>query len=307
MQNGSTSTRSGSTSRDSRSSSRHTVATPLTHGPIEKLTSPASSRAPSTLNVPDSRLTSPVSAVSDPSTLSVSVRPKSAFRLRDEMRGRDPTVAHTHSASEGPSTGTASETATIHPPSEPPTTPVGSLSEGTIDALLDIMDVHAERQLIKTGELDYRLEDVQNGVRDVAANLRNYVPVIGDVRSALASLSAKTSDADVPEPEEIETVVKNRAPGEVVDGEAKLGLVGSELSDFLRANHGTGIEQADITDIQRKLDVKIVAPSAASKAPKLDAAQVRSMFGSFGHHRPTKHGRFSKALRTREPASQRSV
>ncbi|KAH9176544.1 hypothetical protein EDB89DRAFT_2226630 [Lactarius sanguifluus] len=288
MQNSSTSIRSGSASRDSRSSPR------LTHGPVEKLTSPASSRAPSTLNVPDSRLTSPVSAVSDSSTLSVSVRPKSAFRLRDEMRGRDPTIAHTHGASEGPSP--ASETATIHPPSEPPTTPVGSLSEGTIDAFLDIMDVHAERQLIKTGELDYRLEDVQNGVRDVAANLRVAISgrekdsrniaelrsVIGDVRSALASLSTKTADADVPEPEEIQTVVKNKAPGEVVDGEAKLGLVGSELSDFLRANYGTGIEQADISDIQRKLDVllelstlqKNVAPSAASKAPQLDAAQL---------------------------------
>ncbi|KAH9036925.1 hypothetical protein EDB84DRAFT_1268899 [Lactarius hengduanensis] len=190
------------------------------------------------------------------------------------------------------------ETATMHPPSEPPTTPVGSLSEGTIDALLDIMDVHAERQLIKTGELDFRLEDVQNGVRDVAANLRVAISgrekdsrniaelhsVIGDVRSALASMITKTGDADVPEPEGIQTVMKNRAPGEIVDGEAKLGLVGSELSEFLRANHGTGIEQADISDIQRKLDVllelstlqKNVAPSAASKAPQLDAAQMQN-------------------------------
>ncbi|KAH9054276.1 hypothetical protein EDB87DRAFT_1209118 [Lactarius vividus] len=289
MQSDSTSTRSGSTSRDSRFP-RRAVATPLTRGPVEKPTSPASSRAPSTLNVPDSRLTSPVSAASDSSTLSVSVRPKSAFRLRDEMRGRDSTVAHTHGASGGPSP--ASETAMVHPPSEPPTTPVGSQSEGTIDALLDIMDVHAERQLIKTGELDYRLEDVQNGVRDVAANLRVAISgrekdsrniaelrsAIDDVRSALATLSTK----NVPEQEEIQTVAKNRAPGEIVDGETKSGLMGSELSEFLRANHGTGIEQADISDIQRKLDVllelstlqKNVAPSAASEALRLDAAQA---------------------------------
>ncbi|KAH9176536.1 hypothetical protein EDB89DRAFT_73540 [Lactarius sanguifluus] len=185
------------------------------------------------------------------------------------MRGRDPTVPHTHSASEGPSTGTASETATIHPLSEPPTTSVGSLSEGTIDVLLDIMDVHAERQLIKTGELGYRLEDVQNGVRDVAANLRVAISgrekdsrniaelrsVIGDVRSALAAQSTKIGDADVPEQEEIQTVVKSRAPGEIVDGETKSSLMGSELSKRFWANYGTGIEQADISDIQGKLDV----------------------------------------------------
>ncbi|KAI9442320.1 hypothetical protein H4582DRAFT_1809208 [Lactarius indigo] len=193
----------------------------------------------------------------------------------------------------------ASETATIHPPSELPTTPVGSPSEGTIDALLDIMDVHAERQLIKTGEVDYRLQDVQNGVRDVAANLRVAISgreedsrnitelcsVMGDVRSALASLSTRTTDAGVSEQEEIRTVVKSRTPGDVVDGEAKSGLMGSELSEFLRANHGTGIEQADISDIQRKLDVllelstlqKNAASSATSKTPRLDTAQVRSM------------------------------
>ncbi|KAH8994051.1 hypothetical protein EDB92DRAFT_1795873 [Lactarius akahatsu] len=187
---------------------------------------------------------------------------------RSGSTSRDSRSSSRHSVAT-PLTHGPVETATIHPPSEPPPTPVGSLSEGTIDALLDIMDVHAERQLIKTGELDYRLEDVQNGVRDVAANLRVAISgrekdsrniaelrsVIGDVRSALASLSTKTSDADVPDPEEIQTVVKNRALGEIVDSEAKLGLVGSELSEFLRANHGTGIEQADISDIQRKLDV----------------------------------------------------
>ncbi|KAH9012142.1 hypothetical protein EDB84DRAFT_1583124 [Lactarius hengduanensis] len=132
------------------------------------------------------------------------------------------------------------------PPTEPPTTP-----------------------LIKTGELGYRLEDDQNGVRDVAANLRVAISgrekdsrniaesrsVIGDVRSALAALSTKTADADVPEQEEIQTVVKSRAPGEIVDGETKSGLMGSKLSEKFRANCGTGIEKADISDIQGKLDV----------------------------------------------------
>ena len=272
----------------------------------EKLKSPASSRAPSSLNAPDSRLTSPVSAVSD--SLTLSARPKSAFRLRDEMRGRGPTVADSHDTSKGPSPAPA--TATSHPPSEPPTTPVGSLSEGTIDVLLDIMDVHAERQLIKTGELDYKLGDVRDGVRDVAANLRVAISgreedsrniaelcsVIGDVRSALAGLSTKTGDVDVPEQEETQTVMKNRAPGDTVDGEVKSSLMASEQpSELLRASYGTGVEQEDISDIRRKLDVllelsapqKNPASSATSKALQLDTSQVRSMFCSFGHHRFT--------------------
>jgi len=172
------------------------------------------------------------------------------------------------------------------------------------------MDVHAERQLIKTGELDYKLGDVRDGVLDVAANLRVAISgreedsrniaelcsVIGDVRSALAGLSTKTGDVDVPEQEETQTVMKNRAPGDTVDGEVKSSLMASEQpSELLRASYGTGVEQEDISDIRRKLDVllelsapqKNAASSATSKALQLDTSQVRSMFCSFGHHRFT--------------------
>jgi hypothetical protein len=210
------------------------------------------------------------------------------------MRARETTVAHTDDASERPIPAPAAVTATDHQPSEPPT-PVGSLSEGTIDALLDIMDVHAERQLIKTGELDYKLDDVQNGVRDVAANLRVAISgreedsrniaelcyVMGDVRSALAGLSSKT---DVPKQEETQTVVKSSAPGaDIVDGEAKSSLMANEQpSEILRASYGTGIEQADISDIRRKLDVllELSAPqknAATSKTLQLDTSEVRSL------------------------------
>ena len=224
------------------------------------------------------------------------------------MRARDSIVAHTDDASERPTPIPAAATVTGHPPPELPT-PVGSLSEGTIDALLDIMDVHAERQLIKTGELDYRLEDVQHGVRDVVANLRVAISgreedsrniaelcsVMGDVRSALAGLGSKTDNADVPKQEEIQTVVKSRAPGaDTVDGEAKSSIMANEQpSEFLRASYGTGIEQADISDIRRKLDVllELSAPqkSAATSMTLHDTSEVRSVFSSFGYHRSAKY------------------
>ncbi|KAH8992806.1 hypothetical protein EDB86DRAFT_1418303 [Lactarius hatsudake] len=93
------------------------------------------------------------------------------------------------------------------------------------------------------------------GVKRIPRTIAELRSIIGDVRSALAAQSAKTGDADVPEQEEIQTVVKSRAPGKIVDGETKSGLMGSELSENFRANHGTGIEQADTSDIQKKLDV----------------------------------------------------
>src|ERR1700677_1389147 len=137
------------------------------------------------------------------------------------MRSRDLTVASTHDASERPSPTPTTTTATGHPPSEH-RTPVATLSAGTIDALLDIMDVRAERQLIRT-ELDDKLEDVQDGVQDIAANLhmaisgreedsRNIAELctaMGDVRSALAHPSTKTSNAKVPDQEEAQAVVES--------------------------------------------------------------------------------------------------
>ena len=279
--------------------------------PTEKPTSPVSSRAPSSLNVPSSRLPSPVSAVTDSSTLSAT--PKSAFRLRDEMRTCDTTVAPTHDAPERSSPVPTTTTTTGHPPSEPQI-PVYSLSPGTIDALLDIMDVHAERQLIKTEELDNKLDDVQDGVRDIAANLHVAIPgreqdsrniaelcsAMADVRSALEYLSTRTGNVDVPEQEETQAVVKSIAPPDgTVDGEAKSSLIAIEQSsEFLRARYGTGIEQADVSDIRRKLDMLLELSASQKNAAclathKPETSQVRSMFSSFGHHEFTKCAAFS--------------
>jgi hypothetical protein len=261
----------------------------------DKPTSPVSSRAPSSLTVPSNRRPSPVSAVTDSSTLSAT--PKSAFRLRDEMRSRDSTVASTHDASESPSVALTKATAIGHRPSEPQT-PVGSLS---IDALLDIMDPHAERQLMKTEELDDRLEDVQDGVRNIAANLhvaisgreedsRNIAELcsaMGNVRSALASLSTKTSNATVPEQEETQPVLKSRAPDNAVDGEASSLVASEHASKFSRVSYGTGIDQANVSDIRRKLDMLLELSAsqknAACSAKSETTSQVRSMF-NFDHH-----------------------
>lgn len=259
MQHGSKS--SSTTSRDPRLPPRHTVATLFTER-VETPRTAGSSQAPPSLNVPpDSRLHSPVSAISDSPTLSAT--PKTAFRLRDEMRSREPTVAPTHDVSERPSPAPIT-TAMGHPPSEQQT-PVASLSAGSIDALLDIMDVHAERQLIKTGELDDKLEDVQDSVRDIAANLhvaiagrgedsRNLAELcaaMDDVRSVLAYLNTKACNAEVPEQEEAQAVVKSGPLGGTVDGETKSILIASEKP----AGYGTIMEQADVSDLRRKLDM----------------------------------------------------
>lgn len=262
----------------------------------DKATSPVSSRAPSSLIVPSNRMPSPVSAVIDASTLSVT--PKSAFRLRDEMRSWDSTVASTHNASESPSLSLTKITA-IGPRPSGPQTPVSSLS---IDALLDIMDVHAERQLIKTEELDDRLEDVQDGVRNIVANLhvaisrrdeeaRNIAELcseMGNVRSTLASLSTKTSNGNIPEQEEMQPVVKSRAPENTVDGEASSLVAGEHASEFSRVGYGAGIDQADVSDIRRKLDMLLELSdsqkNAACSAKSETTSQVRSMFNFFGNH-----------------------
>jgi hypothetical protein len=305
---------SSTTSRDPRLPPRHTVATLFTErvGMFEALRcllrvvismlsdypyytetprTACSSRAPPSLNVPpDSRLHSPVSAISDSPTLSVT--PKTAFRLRDEMRSREPTVAPTHDVSERPSPAPIT-TAMGHPPSEQQT-PVASLSAGSIDALLDIMDVHAERQLIKTGELDDKLEDVQDSVRDIAANLhvaiagrgedsRNLAELcaaMDDVRSVLAYLNTKACNAEVPEQEEAQAVVKSGPLGGTVDGETKSILIASEKP----AGYGTIMEQADVSDLRRKLDMllELFATQrnpACSAIPRSEASLVRSMLG----------------------------
>ncbi|KAF8265235.1 hypothetical protein EI94DRAFT_1804674 [Lactarius quietus] len=263
--------------RSSFISAEHRCDTSSCGRPVEKPTIPVSSRA--SLNVADSRLPSPVSAVSNPSTLSST--PRSAFRLRDELRTRSLTVAHTHDTSERPSPAPTTSTGMGHQPSEPQA-PVGSLSTGAIHSLLDIMDVHAERQLIKTGELDDKLEDVQDGVRDIAANLHVAISVreedsrniaelrsaMGNIRSALEYLSTKTGDADVPEQEVSQAVVKSIVPLDgAVDGEAKSSITASEQpSEFLRAGYGTGIKEADVSDIRRKLDMLLELSASQNNA-----------------------------------------
>src|SRR5258708_7749841 len=64
----------------------------------EQLTGPESSQVSPLDGSDSSRLTSPVSATSGHTALSS--RPKSAFRLRDEMRARDSSLPHHHHASE---------------------------------------------------------------------------------------------------------------------------------------------------------------------------------------------------------------
>lgn len=118
------------------------------------------------------------------------------------------------------------------------------------------MDVHAERQLIKTGELDDKLEDVQDGVREIAANfhvaisgreedsrnLAELCAAMGNIRSVLAYLSTKTSNTEVPEQEEAQAIMESGPPpGGAVDGEVKSTLMASEMtSEFLSAGHGAG-------------------------------------------------------------------
>lgn len=180
------------------------------------------------------------------------------------------------------------------------------------------MDVHAERQLIKTGELDDKLEDVHDGVRDIAANLhvaisgreedsRNLAELcaaMGDVRGVLAYLSTKTSNTEVPEQEGAQAIMESGPLGGTVDGEAKSTLMASEKpSEFLPVGYGAVMEQADVSDIRRKLDMLLEllvsqGNAACSATPRSEASQVRSMLSSFGHHEFTKRRVFSsKAFR----------
>lgn len=246
---------------------------------------------------------SPVSATSDHATLSS--RPKSAFRLRDEMHARNSILSKHRHASERSSspTSTASH--------------VSSRTNGTADALLDVIDVHAERQLIKTAELSDQLEAVQNDVRNVAANVR--VAILGreedslhlagihtavdDVRIALAHLDTQQHDnsstaitieerlrsnqAEIFQAlEEIQAMLKSSTLSSTVDGEAKPGLMtGGQRYVSLTDSHDSG-QHTDLTDIRQKLDmlVELSVPKADSvspgppQGPQLDASQVRLNF-----------------------------
>lgn len=253
-------------------------------------------------------LTSPVSATSDDATLSS--RPKSAFRLRDEMRTRGSTLAQRRASGRSPSpTSTTSH--------------AGSQMGETVDELLDVMDVHAERQLIKTAELSDQLETVQNDVRNVAANVR--VAILGrdedsrhlaeihtavdDVRSALALLDTQQHDSSstaitqaVDERlrsnqaeifqalEDIQALLKSSTPNGTLDGGAEPGpMTGEELSASLPESHSSGREHIDLADIRQKLNMLVELSvsradivSAPPQGPRLDASQVRPILSAAG-------------------------
>jgi hypothetical protein len=269
----------------------------------EQLMSPGSSQLASSLGCPDDRLTSPVLVASDPST--VPSRPKSVFRLRDEMRARDSTVLRRHGASERSVSSSAAVSL------------IDSQTDGTIDALLDVMDVHAERQLIKTAELNDQLEAVQNDVRDVAADVRVAISgrerdsqqlteihtAVGDVRSTLARLDAKQRDnKSVVDPidegfwshqaqifqalEEIQEILRTSTLGKTVDSEV---MTEEQQSALPRASHDTGAEHADFSDIRHKLDMLLELSAHKSNAassipsptdPQFEGSQVRSIASS---------------------------
>jgi hypothetical protein len=257
----------------------------------EQSMSPGSSEVASSLGGSDFRLDSPVSVAPDPSTLPL--RPKSAFRLRDEMRARDSEVVR-HGASQR---SVSSSAAAIL---------IDSQADGTIDALLDVIDVHAERQLIKTAELNSQLEAVQNDVRDAAANVRVVVAgrerdfqqlaeihtVVGDVRNTLANLDAKQRDnisvaASIDEGlrsnqtqifqalEEIQEILRNSNNSNTV--------IGGQPSGFLRTSHDTEAEHADLSDIRHQLELLLELSTQGSNAaplptgPQFGSSQVRSI------------------------------
>lgn len=244
--------------------------------------------------------TSPPSMTSDHATLSS--KPKSAFRLRDEMRTRGSTPTQCRASERSPSpTSTTSH--------------VDSQMGETVDALLDVMDVHAERQLIKTADLSDQLETVQNDVRNVAANVR--VAILGrdedsrhlaeihtavdDVRCALAHLDTQQHDSSstgmtqaVDERlrsnqaeifqalEEIQSILKSNTPNGTVGGGAKPGpMTEEELPASLPERHDSGREHIDLADIRQKLNMIVelfVSRSdlvpVSPQGPQLDASQV---------------------------------
>ncbi|KAI0305671.1 hypothetical protein B0F90DRAFT_1699893 [Multifurca ochricompacta] len=309
------------TSRDPHQSPSHTVATlpardrPASNSEIvseqldsgsrfnasglsvatERQRSPVSSQV-SSIEGLGSRLTSPVSAVSNPST--PTPRPKSAFRLRDEMRTHASTDQHYHSPSER-----SLPVPVMRRRSSAATSSVEPSADDTVEALLDVMDVHAERQLIRTAELHVRLGAVQTEVQDVAANVRVAISgreqdshqlaeintTVGELRSALAHLATKTGDAEerkqhshsimaTPIDEglrtnqaqifqalvEIQAMLRGDTISTAIDN--KDNTTAERRSVFVRTHHDIGQEHADLSDIQHKLD-KLLELST----PKLNA------------------------------------
>ncbi|KAH9961253.1 hypothetical protein BC827DRAFT_334411 [Russula dissimulans] len=206
------------------------------------------------------------------------------------MRARDPTLMPHRRASErscSPSAGISQ---------------VGSHVDGTVGALLDVMDVHAERQLIKTAGLSEQLEAVQNDMRDVAANVRvansgreqdsqhlaEMHTALNDLRIALAHLDAqqrdngptatsiderlKSNQAQIFQAlEEIQAMLKS-SPLDSTNSEAKSGLMtGKQPSTCLPDGYSSASELLDLTDIRQKLDMlvelSVPKPDSVSSLP----------------------------------------
>jgi len=266
----------------------------------EQLMSHESSQVSPPSGSDSDQLTSPASATSDQATLSP--RPKSAFCLRDEMRVRDLTLPQHHDASER---------------SVSPTSTASHADSGTVDALLDVMDVHAERQLIKATELSDQLETVQNDVRNVNANVR--VAILGreedsrhlaeihtavdEVRSALVHLDAQqhgSSSTEITQAVD-ERLRSNQAEIfqalEVMQAMLRTStlnstgsMLGEQPSTALPDGHSSGGEHIDLTDIGQKLDMLVklfitksgLASSGLLQGPQLDSSEieVRSILSS---------------------------
>jgi hypothetical protein len=263
------------------------VGLPAT-SPIEQSPSPVSSGMSPSLDGSEDRLTSPASAASDPSTLPP--RPKSAFRLREEMRARDLVPQRHRRASERSFSPSA---AASH---------INSQADEAAGALLDVIDVHAERQLIKTAELGDQLQAVQADVRGVAASMRIAISgreqntrhlaeiqtTVDDVRTMLTHLDTKQHDTRPPETtinesnqgqifqalEEIQAMLKSGTQNSTIDGEAKTvpGAVEQPSASF-PDNHSSVLERSDLTDIRQKLDMlvelSVPKPDLVSPYPPL--------------------------------------
>ena len=274
----------------------NSVGLPAPSG-FEQSTSPAQAGVSPSLCDSEDRLTSPASAISDPSA-SLS-RPKSAFRLREEMRARDSVLLQHHRPSGGsPSSAAAS--------------PISFQADETAGALLDVMDVHAERQLIKTAELSDQIQAVQTDVRGVAANIRAAISgreessqqladiqtAVDDVRTVLAHMDARQCDAEHPATaidevnqaqifqalEEIQAMLKSSAQNSAIDGEATtVHGTAEQPSTSFPDNNSSEMEHSDLADILQKLDMlvelSVRKPDLVSSGPPLgprgDAPPVR--------------------------------
>ena len=269
------------------------VGLPVPSG-TEQSTSPVSSGASPSLGDSEDRIISPASATSDPSTLSS--RPKSAFRLREEMRIRDSVpLQHRHASGRSPSSAAAS--------------PISLQADETAEALLDVMDVHAERQLIKTAELSDQIQAVQADVRGVAANIRATISgreedtrQLAEIQTAVddvrAHLDARQCDTKHPATaidegnqaqifqalEDIQAMLGSSAQDSTIDGAAKTAPENVEQpSASFPDNHSSGMKSSDLVDILQKLDMlvelSVRKPDSVSTDPPLgrrrDAPLVR--------------------------------